>query len=288
LWTEEEIKRYEANTPIDERPARIYGKANAKSGKIYPDFDGQVHVIGGTNCVYPDFDVNGTLASNANCFCTIDPHPKGYPAIQWWMLLPDNDLICYNEWPTVEMLGGKYDEVRGTVICNYTPEMISKFIKIFDGTKYGLTIRARVMDPRAGRASEGVYGRQKDSLMNEYAKYGIQFELPAAEKIEIQRDVIRDKLRYEKSLPVNQYNKPKIYWMPHCMNSIRAIERHYWDVPESGKDVEREAERYKDFVDTTRYLLSWLTDTGYETKKTKKPATIRIEKEYPLTETNLS
>jgi len=281
LWTTEEIRRYEANTPIDERGARIYGKANAKSGKIYSDFNPSVHVIGGINCPYAGFSVDSETARKANCFCIIDPHRKGFPAIQWWMLLENNDLICYNEWPTVEFLGGYYDETRKSVICNYTPEQIANFIKIFDGTKYGLTMRARVMDPRFGKASEGEYGRATDSLMAEYARHGLIFELPPMERIEIQRDVIRDKLRYDPMLPINPYNKPKIYWMEHCKNSIRAIERHYWDAPERGKAIEREAERYKDFIDTIRYLLAWLGESGYEARRAKKERMISVKKESP-------
>jgi hypothetical protein len=290
LWTTEQIKRYEANTPADERPARIYGKANAKSGKIYPDFCADVHVIGAPNCPYNGFDINSPTAKKANCFVAMDPHPKGYPAIQWWMLLENGDMICYNEWPTQAQLGGNYDEIRTSVICNHTPEVISRFIKVLDGTTYGLNMRARVMDPRLGKATEGTYGNKTDSLMAEFSKHGLIFELPVAERIEVLREVIRDKLRYEKSLPVNEYNKPKIYWMSHCMNSIRAIERHYWDTPDSGKSNETEAERYKDFVDTLRYLLSWLDGNGHRdvTKKKYKSELVLPESFEQMRDTSLS
>lgn len=270
LWTNEQIRKYEANTPVDERPARIYGKANAKSGKIYPDFDGNIHIIGAPNCPYPSFELNSKIAREANCFCIMDPHRKGYPAIQWWMLLECGDFICYNEWPTKELVGGYYDELRKTIICNYTPEQISKFMNILSGKRFGLSMRANIMDPRFGKATEGEFGRKTDSLMGEYAKYGHDFELPPAQLIEVQRDTIRDLLRCEKTLPINQYNKPRIYWMQHCRNSIRAIDRHYWDAPESGKATEREAERYKDFIDTIRYMLAWLGDSGFENAKPKK------------------
>jgi hypothetical protein len=258
LWSNEMIARYEANTPRDERDARIYGKGNAKSGKIYPDFDPHVHIIGSDKCPIQSISLESHLARTSNCFCIMDPHPKAYPAIQWWMLTSDNDFICYNEWPTREDLGAFYDECRESVICPYTPEMVSKFIKILDGTQYGIKITKRAMDPRFGKATEGTFGRSTESLMSEYAKYGLLFELPPTELIVVQRDRIRDLMRFDKQLPVNLYNRPKIFWMPHCMNSIRAIDRHYWD-----ENTEKEADRYKDLVDTIRYMLALLGDAGY-------------------------
>lgn len=256
LWTNEMIKDYIAGIPPDEYDARIMGKASLKSGVIYPDFDRRVHVIGGELCPYQGLDFNSPFARASQCFCVIDPHRKGYPAIQWWMLTPTNDLICYNEFPTRSWLNTWYDEIRESLICPYSAEQLSKIIKTQDGTGYGLRMIRRAMDPRFGASTQGEYGRSTESLMAEYARHGIVFELPACEKIDVQRDVIRDLLRYNKDQPVNQYNKPRIFWMPHCENSIRCIERHYWDEEASRKGKEKEAERYKDFVDTIRYFFA--------------------------------
>jgi hypothetical protein len=211
----------------------------------------------------------------------MDPHPKAYSAIQWWLLTPSGDFVCYNEWPNFTLLGAHYDEVRNTQTCPYTPEMISRFIHVLDGSRYGIKILNRFMDPRFGRSTEGEYGRGTESLMSEYAKYNLVFELPPSEFIEVQRDRVRDLLRYEKSLPINQYNKPKIYWMPHCLNSIRAIQRHHWAEPKPGQSSEKEAEMHKDFIDPLRYLLAALGDKGFisatKPKKYDMPEPTKIE-----------
>lgn len=281
LWTREQIDDYVAGIPIDERPSRVFGQADSKSGKIYADFEPNVHILGAPDCPHPMFTIDSNFARMCNHFCVMDPHRKAYPAIQWWMLSPGNDFICYNEWPDYSLLGAYYDEVRSTTICKYTPEQIARFIKIFDGSRVGLKILARFMDPRFGKATEGEFGRGTESLMSEYTKYGVlpAFELPPQEFIDLQRDRIRDLLRYDKSLPVNQYNRPKIYWMPHCRNSIRAIQRHHWADPKPGQLSEKEDEMFKDFIDPLRYLLAGLGDRGYITASKKRISTINQQRQ---------
>jgi hypothetical protein len=259
LWTDEMIRDYVATIPPDEYDARILGKGNAKSGTIYPMFNRNVHVVGGESCPIHEINFTSSYARASMCFCTIDPHKKGYPAIQWWMLTPDSDFICYNEWPTKKMLNMYYDEARKSLICPYNAEEISRFIKILDCSHLGLNMQRRAMDPRFGKGTEGEYGRGTESLMTDYAKF-LQpvFELPPAERIDVQRDAIRRLLHWDPSIPVGWHNRPHMYFMPHCINSIRAIERHYWD-----EEKEAESERYKDFVDTIRNMMALLGHHKY-------------------------
>jgi hypothetical protein len=266
LWTKGMIEDYVAGIPLDERPARVFGKADARSGKIYPEFEPEVHIIGAPRCPLPPFSIDSNFARSCNCFLSKDPHPKAYSAMQWWMLTPDGDFICYNEWPNYTLLGAHYDELRESMHCPYTPEQKSRFIKVLDGSRYGLKIRGRYMDPRFSDTEE---------LAAEYTKYGLIFELPPAQAIEVQRDRIRDLLRYEKTLPVNQYNKPRLYYMPHCMNSIRAIQRHHWAESKPGLHKEEESDMFKDFVDPLRYLLAALGSQGYIAPTVKKKHVMR-------------
>lgn len=265
IWTDEQIKDYVATIPPDEVDARIHGKGNAKSGVVYPKFSRDVHVVGAKDCPIRDWSYNSQYVRSCVCFNVMDPHPKGYPALQWWALTPDNDYVCYNEWPTRGMLNMFYDEVRGSLVCPYTVEEMSKFIRILDGAAFGLQISRRAMDPRFGKGTEGTFGRGTESLMTEYAKYlSPSYELPKVEKIAVQREVIRSLLHYDALTPISWHNRPHIYFLPHCENSIRAIERHYWDEDRNNTGAEKEAERYKDFVDCTRYFLAMVGDGNYE------------------------
>ncbi|CAK0764248.1 hypothetical protein CCP3SC15_300006 [Gammaproteobacteria bacterium] len=250
LMTEEQIKDYVAGIPLDERDARIYGKPSNKSGKIYPMFNLAVHV--------KDFDLTGSYAKRWNCYCAMDPHRKYYPAIQWWAVTPDEKYIVYNEWPTKEHLGAYYDEVRDSRICNFTPDQIAEFIQIQDYAQIGLQMMGRCMDPRFALGNAGEFGNSTDSLQQVYLTHGLKFDIPPVEEISVQRDHIRTLLQYNEKAPVNQYNEPSIYIMPHCLNTIRAFDRIHW---EEGK--EKEAEDFKDFIDCARYFFAYLGNRRY-------------------------
>lgn len=238
LRTNDEIQVKKDTCPPDEYDARINGKADYKMGKIYYNFDRFFHV--------KDYDLSSNYFKKANCFTVIDPHDKAYPFIQMWAWMPDDVFIQYNEWPTYDFLGHNYyDEMRETLICNYNIEQLAKFIKIYEGSQYGLTVVARFMDPRFGKASEGMVANP-EGWCTQFIKYGLTFTLPKCQKIEIQRDRIRELLKHDSQNPVEQ---PKKVIMPHCFNSIRMVERHYWK-----DDGNSEADQYKEGPDCMRIL----------------------------------
>ena len=238
LRTDEEIQNKKDTCPPDEYDARILGKADYKMGRIYYDFDRFFHVR--------DYDMTTSYFKKANCFTVIDPHDKAYPFVQMWAWMEDGVFIQYNEWPTYEFLGNNfYDELREKTVCNYNIEQISKFIKIYEGEQYGLSIVGRFMDPRFGKASEGLI-TNPEGWCSQFIRHGLTFTLPICQKIEIQRDKIRELLQRDKHNPLEQ---PKIVLMPHCQNSIRMVERHYWD-----DEGNFEADQYKEGPDCMRTL----------------------------------
>lgn len=262
LWTTKQIDDYSKTIPLDEQDARLHGKANSKSGTVYYMFDRSVHVS--------PYDIGEDYAKEWNCFHVMDPHAKHFPAMQWWAMDPKGDFICYNEWPTYDFLAAHYDEVRNSEICNYTIEELSRIIKVLDGSNYGLEIKSRWLDPRSPEV---------DKLILEYAKHGIDFHIPPAQSIETQRERIRELLSYDKQRVVSVFNKPKIYICPHCVNTTRSFERHYWD-----EEKDKESERYKDFMDAARYFFAGLGNAVYEPKRVKKKVTTvtTIEEHYEI------
>jgi hypothetical protein len=246
LRTNEEIASKIARCPKDERDARIEGKASRKSGKIYSDFDRNKHV--------QFFDLCNPKVKLWNTFMAYDPHPKYYPFIQWWGYTPEGFFVCYNEWPTFEMFGKFYDEVRKDLICPYNVQTISEFIKIYDGTQFGLAEPERYLDPYYGFAAGNSVGLT-ESLQSKFVEYGIKFFLPQRNLIEVQREEIRELIKFD---PQNPLSEPQMLWMPHCVNSIRMMERHGW-----GED-EKEDEKFKEGPDDTRNMLAGFAKRGYK------------------------
>jgi hypothetical protein len=244
LRTDEQIGDKKRTCPPNEYDARILGKADYKAGKVYSDFDRAFHV--------KDYDLSSPYFKKANCFTVMDPHEKAYPFIQFWAFTEDKTWICYNEWPTYEELGNNfYDEVRKKVICTYTIEQLARFIKLYDLSQFGLTTVSRAMDPRHGKNSEGRVG-DPIGLAAKFSKYDVHFSLPPFEKIEVEREAVKSLLKFDRHDPLA---KPKWIYMPHCVNSIRMQERHYWD-----DDGFTETEQYKEGPDCGRILLAHVGD----------------------------
>jgi hypothetical protein len=160
-----------------------------------------------------------------------------------------------------------YDEIRLSRPFSMTFEQLSQVIKIQDYSQLGYKILERYPDPRYVQAAEGPGMGKPLGFMEEFAKHNIIFQLPPMERISVQRDRIRQFLNFERSMPVNQFNEPKMYWHPQCRNSIRAMERHSW----VEGDKEKECETFKDPVDCTRMFLAGLGNRGYIGKEPPAP-----------------
>jgi len=267
LMSDQEIDAWVKSIPADERPARVEGKNIAKQGKIYPMYDDNIHVR--------NFEFDSKEAKLWNCYCIMDPHDRRYPAIQWWAVLPPNNqgktkYVCYNEWPTYDTLAGYYFE-RANTNCDKTPQDLSKIMKLLDGSQFGMSIMGRGIDPRYARNTFNDFRKDVDSILMAYMKHGIEFTMPKLGNISVQRDIIRQLMSYDIDMPINEYNEPSIFIMPHCRNTRRAFSSHYW---EFGKD--KEAETYKDFIDTARIFFALISGRGW-----KMPQAIEVKrKEY--------
>jgi hypothetical protein len=249
LLTTEQIEDYKRKIPPSEHPARLEGKCLAQAGKVYPQFDKSVHVR--------EVNVRPDIAKTWNCFCVIDPHDKAFPAIQWWAVTPPDIhtgksiYICYNEYPTINTLSGWYYEHRKTTECQMTPSQIATIIKVLDGRDLGFTIVKRGIDPRFAKNTEQSYRKGGGSIVLDYAEHGIKFDLPQLGAIEHYRNRVSEALYHDNG------QDPQMYFMPHCQNSIKAMEEHYWI---EGQD--KESETYKDFIDCTRMFMASLHEFG--------------------------
>jgi hypothetical protein len=236
LWTTQQIDDYIAGIPIDERPARIEGKASHKSGKVLPMFDPSVHVI--------DFDDSAEMLRQCNCYMSIDPHRKYYPAIGWYAITPSGCVVEYDEYPRFDDLNCYYEEVRNIKPFDLDADNLADIILSRDRFVDGIEILGRAIDPR--------FHTDQPEFVRALQARGVgRWSIPDCEKIETQRTNLQRLLNFFPNLPLVGTNRPDWYVDRRCRNSIRAKSRHYW---EDGKD--KEAEQYKDFIDRDRYFLN--------------------------------
>lgn len=268
LMSNEQIENYIKTIPLDERDVRIKGISSHKSGKIYPDFDLEYNVV--------DFDLTEksvqlgtelwTDLNTWNCYMTIDPHPKYYHCIQWWAVDNNDNHILYNEWPTFDDLGAHYDEVRTSKENNYTIKDMVSIIKTRDGTQYGLKVLDRFVDPWFVSSETVGVTKKSRLIVEEFGNYGITLTTPKREAIAIQRDAVRNRLKWEKTMPMTVHNRPRLFMRGDCSNSIRSISRHHWL---EGK--EKEAETFKDHNDAMRAFEAGVQRKNYIDPKDMLP-----------------
>ena len=106
LYTTKEINTYISGVASDQADARIGGKCNVRSGRVYRDFDDAVHAS-------RNYDLNSDYARSWNNYMAMDYHDTFYPCMIWGGITPEEDVVIWNEYPRFVDLGEKYyDEIR--------------------------------------------------------------------------------------------------------------------------------------------------------------------------------
>lgn len=248
------------------------GKPLLIGSRVWPDFDKVVHVrdIG-----------NKELKEElkANFFMSIDPHSAFYPAILWGAVFPINggknwpeDYVkyIYDEWPKYEDIGGYYSDLRKKLYYNGSLKDLAKIIYTRDGTaEFGIEIRKRFVDTRFAKAAGGAnWSTSTQGLIQEWSKRengGILLDMPAEKLLSSIKMVLSDELKYNKLMPIGEWNQPKVYVHSRCKNLIQSLLNH-----RCVEGKEQEDETYKDFSDAFRIMRAGIVDSkwrdGYKDK----------------------
>jgi PBSX family phage terminase large subunit len=249
------------------------GRPSKVGSRIYPMFDEKTHVRS-----YFDFD---KMQNDTMFFMGQDPATVYYPFGVWMARVAKGekefDYIVYNEYPTVNMMHGKYfHEIRDELVCNVTLKQRAAMFRVLDNTvsktyKW-LTIAARGIDTRfakaSGAASTTLGGTRGMIIeMADIGNGGLSFETPQESIIDVQRDVLRGLLDYNKDLGlILGLNEPHFYVMGHCHNVIDALTHHRMDNKKKTEDPKR-----KDPIDAIRICLA--TMEGYSHVRKEKVQT---------------
>lgn len=210
---------------------------------------------------------------------SIDPHRKYYPFIIWVAITPSNKFVVYNEFPTRSMMGGKfYDEIRNKVALDITPQQLAGIIHVLDCGQYGANVIKRVIDPRFADDSPEYVAQLSQHKV-------VGWVYPQHESIDAGRERIRQLIEYNVTMGyISGYNEPAMVVMSHCENVNRALLNHSWEAKDkkiSGDGVE--CERFKDPIDTERYLTN-VIDCKWIDNTPKKPAAINPQYDYNETD----
>lgn len=249
------------------------GKPMGMGGRVWTAFEKTIHVR--------EFDPV-EMAKTGNFYHGQDPHAHYYPANGWMCVFPLNErrnwpedfhFHIYNEWPTVEGLGGFYHDMRKKLTFNGTLEDLAKEIYAGDGVEYGFKVRKRGIDTRFAKGSGGwnwATGTTQ-GIVEQYAKKengGLQFTMPQESMIDSQRQLIHKLMDYNRMIPIGPYNMPQFSIHPRCKNIIASFTSHRLE-----EDSEKESEKFKDFSDMVRIMFA-VVDRWVDPSPKPKPVYI--------------
>lgn len=100
------IEAMVAAWPAEEREARRRGTPMKLSGRIYPNWgeENELHEI-------PAWHQEQWDAGNVRVFHVNDPHDQKPYAVAWFAVYPNDDVICFQEWPPFDFAACKNSPV---------------------------------------------------------------------------------------------------------------------------------------------------------------------------------
>lgn len=225
--------------------SRIHGIPTNLSGRIYPMFNKQVHVV--TREELPTRLV--TL------YHVLDPHDRKPWAMQWWAVDKRNTAYCVREYPWQKNFNDMdADDKSYEDYARVIRETEEELFEI-----YGRTVYKRIIDPNFGNATvqlaKRIDGNAKTTPIKELRRLGLDFE-DGYDNLEAGHLQVRKGLHWQEK-DGNITVQPKILFYEECENSIRHMSRYsHKDLQSADGDEKARpqlTQKFKDFCDLTRY-----------------------------------
>lgn len=228
--------------------SRILGIPLNLSGRIYPMFNRQIHVV--------SEDMLPTRL--VTLYHVLDPHDVKPWAMQWWAVDKTGAAYCIREYPwqrnfnDMDTDDKTYDDYA-TVIRATEAELLEI---------YGRSVYKRIIDPNFGNktvqlAKRTEKGSAKTSPVKELKARGFTF-VDAVDNIEPGHLQVRKRLNWdEKDGEIIVQPTGFVYEL--CENTTRHLSRYSQkDIYSVDGDVKANpqlTQKYKDFADLTRYFF---------------------------------
>lgn len=242
---EESIRKFESKLTEEERETRMHGKFRYLAGRIWKEWDRDIHTFDRRQWVRGKGGVvvDGEPPQHWPRMMLIDPHDRNPHAIMWVTTDETNNYWIYREmW-----------------LPNTTIKEIVEAIKRVEITAKE-TIQTRIMDPNFGPKRYGNSGLTvRDEFEQEARKiqYNMRFNFGDDHK-EIARKTVAELLKYDIMKPLGLLNHPKIKVADDLKEFIYQIEHYVWDEFRSG--IERDPkEKPKDINTHFPDLLSYFS-----------------------------
>lgn len=230
----------------DEADARINGTFGHLQGRVFKVFDHGTHVV-------EPFEI----PHNWEYYIICDPHDVRPPAVQLWAVSPTDECYCVDEYP----FGRDYTKMKVTDLTY--KDLANDIMRQFgEATK---RTRRQIMDPNKGNTKTRANNK---TVQQEYNHEGFKFRLADNDDLDYGHKEIMKLLSFDRQAQVSDFNKPRMYFFETCRNTIQSISKYSYNnnMMRKGSLTQKIDDKYKDFVDCTRYFavskLPWRGNVG--------------------------
>lgn len=216
------------NYDPDELMARRDGKFMQLAGIVYRLFSPHAHVL----------KENIPIPNNVTIYHVLDPHDKKPFAMIWAWVDSRGDVTVFDEYPHEE-----FHQIKSSSL------ELKDYANVIKNTedKFPCKVEWRLIDPNFGNTKSWQSAR---TIRQEfYEDYNLSFE-NANDQIEAGHLQVKQYLNYDFTRAISNTNKPKLYILPKCRNTITALSHYAYKSNENVLD-----QKFKDFADCLRYLL---------------------------------
>ena len=196
------INQIIAETPAEEREARIFGRMSHRTGLIFTRFNDTIH----TEEPY-------TISpSEWSVWNMCDPHPSHENAVIWVAMNLAGDIRVVDE-----------------LVVNV--DSVEDFVDIIKDKDKKYRVVDRIIDPSAGGANQNLgEGR---SVIEEYQQHGLYYRPGLKQKVIGGIDLIKNAFSY-KGEPGAVTVHPRLKIFRNCVNTIAEIKSYKWKIKRVG------------------------------------------------------
>lgn len=249
---EEGIRQFKEGLDPDEYEARVHGRPQSLVGRVYKQFDDQVHVLRGDAA-----DRMRALVADPTIpkGLVVDPHDRRPFFCAWFLVTPENELVFFAESPE-----GNFAKMKGS---NTDVEGYEQQFREFEA-RLGFRPVWQLMDPNFGIQRRVV---SLESIRDKFDTLGRSFDTDIVDSIQDGHTAVKLLL-----------NERRLFVLENCENLQRGFRFYSWkdQLDASGQLVpEKVSEVWKDPMDCVRYAA--MADCRYFDPQYRPPAVSALE-----------
>lgn len=235
-----------------EAKARLEGEYYSLSGRIYQNF-GPDHVIQELTGWWADCYDKGDFS----LYMAVDPHDKKAFAIGWYVVFPNNDIICVAEYPNFNFYREHSWEMS-------VEEYAQKIKKVEESI--GKPADVRIIDWHFANAPK----KGGSSVKADFMKCGLTF-YDSNDSVEGRHMAVKQLLGRPKASNPDLIMRPKLYFMEHCINHRYSAGHYAWKQERGKLNIEIPTRVHADHMDAAGYMA--LSNPHYIGKPGEMPKT---------------